>query len=134
VLRGLPAWADEPGQIPAQRLAEVNQAVDALLARVATIDTRDPGKRDRQVAELRRDVDAFVLRSWKTLESLKANDAPNPEDLARVTSKLDLAREATATPPRTGRRARRVARLQVRRERSHQHLLAEDPQSLPLSR
>jgi phosphatidylserine/phosphatidylglycerophosphate/cardiolipin synthase-like enzyme len=98
VLPGLPAWADEPGQTPAQRLADVNRAVDGLLARLATVDTRDRGKRARQVAALRRDVDAFVLESWPTLEWLKANDTTNPDDLARVTSKLDLAREATAAP------------------------------------
>jgi len=74
VLSGLPASADAPGQNPAQRLAEVNRTVDGFLARVATVDTRDPKKRNRQVTDLRRDVDAFVLESWKTLEWLKSND------------------------------------------------------------
>jgi len=98
VLHGLPARADEPTRTPPQRLAEVNRDVDGLLARLATIDTREPGRRDRQVAALRRDVDAFVLQSWPTLEWLKAHHETNPEDLARVTSKLELARRATATP------------------------------------
>jgi len=98
VVLGLPARADEPGRTPAQRLDAVNRAVDGLLARAATLDTRDPGKRARQLAALRRDVDAFVLESWPTLQWLRAHDETNPDDLARVTSKLDLAKEATATP------------------------------------
>lgn len=98
LLHGLPVRADEPDRTPALRLAEVNRAVDRLLARAATLDTRDPGKRDRQAAALRRDVYAYVLESWPTLEWLRAHDETNPDDLAHVTSKLALAREATATP------------------------------------
>lgn len=98
VFHGPPAWADAPDQTPAQRLAEVNQAVDGLLARIATVDTRDPGKHERQLAALRRDVDALVLESWKTLEGLKADVGTNPDDVARVISKLELAKQATATP------------------------------------
>lgn len=51
----LPAAADAPGQSPDQRLAELNTRVDGFLSRVATVDTRDPDKRDRQVTALRRD-------------------------------------------------------------------------------
>jgi phosphatidylserine/phosphatidylglycerophosphate/cardiolipin synthase-like enzyme len=98
VLHSLPASADELSQNPDELLAEVNQTVDGFLARIATVDTRDPHKRDKQVTDLRQDVDSFVLKSWKKLEWLKSNDKTNPEAFARFNSKTELVKKASATP------------------------------------
>ena len=97
VLHSLPASADELSQNPDELLAEVNQTVDGFLARIATVDTRDPHKRDKQVTDLRQDVDSFVLKSWKKLEWLKSNDKTNPEAFARFNSKMELVKKASAT-------------------------------------
>jgi phosphatidylserine/phosphatidylglycerophosphate/cardiolipin synthase-like enzyme len=98
VLHSLPASADELPQNPDEVLAEVNQTVDGFLSRIATVDTRDSRKRDKQVTDLRRDVDSFVLRFSKRLEWLKSNDKTNPEAIARFNSKMELVTNATETP------------------------------------
>jgi phosphatidylserine/phosphatidylglycerophosphate/cardiolipin synthase-like enzyme len=98
VLHSLPASADELPQNPDKVLAEVNQTVDGFLSRIATVDTRDSHKRDKQVTDLRRDVDSFVLRFSKRLEWLRSNDKTNPEAIARFNSKMELVKNATETP------------------------------------
>ncbi len=98
VLHSLPASAGGLSQNPDELLAAVNQTVDGFLSRIATVDTRDPRKRDKQVTDLRRDVDSFVLRFSKRLEWLKSNDKTNPEEFARFNSKMELVKKATETP------------------------------------
>ncbi|MGD9902723.1 MAG: phosphatidylserine/phosphatidylglycerophosphate/cardiolipin synthase family protein [Vicinamibacterales bacterium] len=98
VCAGLPISAAVPDPSPTERLLELNRTVDGFLERLATVDTRDPARRDRQIADLRRDVDAFVLRSWTTIEGLTSSAAAHPEDVARLVSKLELAKRGTAAP------------------------------------